>query len=169
MTTQYPTPAAVLTAVQHTCPPPGNPYEEALWHTRLAETCETLAADARSIARSAINTIETNGITHPDYTIIRPVKTISRVNLDKLKTLFPRIAEKLTHIRACDAEKLIGRTELCHLTEEIAGDRILPYLRINISDLAKELSPAELPAYLITTQKPLDPCIIRREDTHVLV
>ena len=169
MTPQYPTPASVLTAVQQTCPSPANPYESALWHTALAESCEALAADARSTARTRTDTIEREGLTHPAYLLIRPVKTISRVNLAKLQAALPRLAEKLTHIRASDAEKLIGRTELCRITEEIAGDRIIPYLRINIGDLARELAAAELPAYLTTTEKPLEPRIIRREDTHVLV
>ena len=163
------TPTAVLTAVQQICPTPEHPYETALWHTAFAETCETLAADSRSKAAALINIIETQGLTHTDYLLIHPVKAVSRVSIEKLRTVYPQIAHKLTHIRATDAEKLIGRLELCELAQEIAGTRAEQYLRINVTDLEKELGPAEIPAYLITTEKPLEPRIVPKSDARVLV
>lgn len=145
-------------------PEPADPFEHALWCSEMATVFEKLSIYFEDQYSQDINRIQTEHLTSDIYALHTPVSLHRVANVDKLRRELPEIYARIVFIRPYDAEKILGRRRLHELAQQAAGDRILPLELINISDLRRELTGEELPAYLKVLEKPHAPVIIRQDE-----
>ncbi|MCZ0861628.1 hypothetical protein O0S10_10450 [Methanocorpusculum sp. MG] len=157
------TPADLLnTGILPHWPKPADTYEQALWCEDLENALAALIPLMNTQYHTAVTAIITNNLRHPQYELLQPQTPYRRINLDLLKTNAHDIYQKIIHLKAHDAEKIIGRTELYHIARKTDPEQTDALACANITDLAKILRPEELEPYLITRYKPARPRIIPR-------
>ena len=157
------TPAALLNdLILPRWPRPRDTYEQALWCEDLETALAALIPLINSQYHTAVTAIITNNLQNPQYELIRPQTPCRRVNLALLRENLPDIYENIIHIRATDAEKIIGRTGLYQIARQTDPARTDALACANIGDLRKILRPEEAEPYLITNLKPARPRIIPR-------
>ena len=162
MTTQI-TPATLLNdLILPRWPRPRDTYEQALWCENLQNALASLIPLINSQYHTAVTAIITNNLQNPHYELLRPQIPCRRINLPLLRTNLPDIYQKIIHIRATDAEKIIGRTELYQISRKTDPARTDTLACANIGDLQKIPRPEEIEPYLITNLKPARPRIIPR-------
>ncbi|MCZ0860922.1 hypothetical protein O0S10_06740 [Methanocorpusculum sp. MG] len=146
-------------------PRPSDPYEAALHSRDLAYIFEEFHLNFIEQYHKDLELITGENCESDEYQLIRRTRTTCKVNIPKLRTDHPDLHQQLVYLRATDAEKFLGRRYLYTAARDHAGDRITRYEQINIDDLRKHLTPAELPHYLTTTERPLTPEIITLRNT----
>ncbi len=156
----------VLEALLPLHPIPLDPYERALWYHNIAGICDQLGPHFAGLAQKEIQSIQDNRIQSDEYTLGTPVQHIDSVNIGKLRDRLPHICDQLIHLRAVDAEKILGRPRLYQLANTADPDRTARLARINLGDLRKTLLPAEVPQFITTTTRPGQPAIVPREVSH---
>ncbi len=157
----------VLEALLPLHPIPLDPYERALWYQNIASISEQLSTHFADLSQKEIRSILDNRIQSDEYTLATPVQYIDSVNIGILRDQLPRICEQLIHLRAVDAEKILGRPRLYQLANAADPYRTGRLARINLGDLRKALLPAEVPQFITTTTRPGQPCVVSRRNTHV--
>ena len=158
----------VLEALLPLHPIPLDPYERALWYRNIADICEQLGPHFSGLSLNEIQSIQDNRIQSDEYTLLTPVQYIDAVDIGKLRDQLPRICEQLIHLRAVDAEKILGRPQLYQLANAADPYRTGRLARVNLGDLRKALLPAEVPQFLTTTTRPGQPAVVPREESHGL-
>ena len=115
-----------------------NGFERAAW---LYETREALrwALDFVELEfKHQIADIQDRGLTSEKYNVFAKVKNYTRVNLEELHIYNPEMFEDLVHIKATDAEKIIGRRSLYLEAKDILGaEEIKRYQTVNATELYK--------------------------------
>lgn len=133
------TPQEYLDIIQdaHPCPVEYG-FERAAW---LYETREALrwALDFVELEfKHQIADIQDRGLTSEKYNVFAKVKNYTRVNLEELHIYNPEMFEDLVHIKATDAEKIIGRRSLYLEAKDILGaEEIKRYQTVNATELYK--------------------------------
>ena len=133
------TPQEYLDIIQeaHPCPVEYG-FERASW---LYETREALrwALDFVELEfKHQIADIQDRGLTSEKYNVFAKVKNYTRVNLEELHIYNPEMFEDLVHIKATDAEKIIGRRSLYLEAKDILGtEEIKRYQTVNATELYK--------------------------------
>ena len=133
------TPQEYLDIIQeaHPCPVEYG-FERAAW---LYETREALrwALDFVELEfKHQIADIQDRGLTSEKYNVFAKVKNYTRVNLEELHIYNPEMFEDLVHIKATDAEKIIGRRSLYLEAKDIIGaEEIKRYQTVNATELYK--------------------------------
>ena len=133
------TPQEYLDSIQeaHPCPVE-NGFERAAW---LYETREALrwALDFVELEfKHQIADIQDRGLTSEKFNVFAKVKNYTRVNLEELHIYNPEMFEDLVHIKATDAEKIIGRRSLYLEAKDILGpEEIKRYQTVNATELYK--------------------------------
>ena len=133
------TPQEYLDIIQeaHPCPVEYG-FERASW---LYETREALrwALDFVELEfKHQIADIQDRGLTSEKYNVFAKVKNYTRVNLEELHIYNPEMFEDLVHIKATDAEKIIGRRSLYLEAKGILGpEEIKRYQTVNATELYK--------------------------------
>lgn len=133
------TPQEYLDIIQeaHPCPVEYG-FERAAW---LYETREALrwALDFVELEfKHQIADIQDRGLTSEKYNVFAKVKNYTRVNLEELHIYNPEMFEDLVHIKATDAEKIIGRRSLYLEAKGILGaEEIKRYQTVNATELYK--------------------------------
>ena len=121
----------------HPCPVEYG-FERAAW---LYETREALrwALDFVELEfKHQIADIQDRGLTSEKYNVFAKVKNYTRVNLEELHIYNPEMFEDLVHIKATDAEKIIGRRSLYLEAKDILGaEEIKRYQTVNATELYK--------------------------------
>ena len=143
-------------------PRPDDPFARAYWADRLEHAAEELARIFNEQFNTAVTQITAEGQTSRDYELTVPELPIRRIDADLLRQNLPDAYTRTAHLRATDAEHILGRTTLYTLCKTKDPDRTATLARINIGDLAKILTPKELEPYLRTGHKPARPVILRR-------
>lgn len=162
--TQKITPANLLnTAILPHWPKPDDTYEEALWCEDLEHALTALIPIMNSQYHTAVSTILKQNLQNPKYELIQPQTPYRKINIDLLRTDAHDIYRKIVHLKAADAEKIIGRTNLYQIAHQTDPKRTETLACVNIGDLAKILRPEEIEPYLLTSHKPARPRIIPRE------
>lgn len=156
----------VLEALLPLHPIPLDPYERALWYHNIADICAQLGPHFAGLAQKEIQSIQDKQITSDEYTLQTPVQYIDSVDVSQLRDRLPQICEQLIHLRAVDAEKILGRDQLYRLAHTADPDRTGRLARVNLGDLKKALLPFELPQFIRTTARPGQPQVVPREDAH---
>ncbi len=157
----------VLEALLPLHPIPLDPYERALWYRNIAGICEQLGPHFADLSQKEIQSILDNRIQSDEYTLVTPVQYIDAVDVGTLRDQLPHICEQLIHLRAVDAEKILGRPRLYQLANAADPYRTGRLARVNLGDLRKTLLPAEIPQFITTTTRPGQPCVVSRRNTHV--
>ena len=158
------TPADLLnTAILPHWPRPADTYEQALWCEDLENALAALIPLMNAQYHTAVTAIITNNLQNPQYELLQPQIPYRRINLDLLQKNLPATYQKIIHLKATDAEKIIGRTELYLLARKTDPARTDTLACANIGDLQKILRPEEAEPYLITSHKPARPKIIPRK------
>ncbi|HJJ94752.1 MAG TPA: hypothetical protein O0W83_03445, partial [Methanocorpusculum sp.] len=130
------TPQEYLDIIQeaHPCPVEYG-FERAAW---LYETREALrwALDFVELEfKHQIADIQDRGLTSEKYNVFAKVKNYTRVNLEELHIYNPEMFEDLVHIKATDAEKIIGRRSLYLEAKDILGaEEIKRYQTVNATE-----------------------------------
>ena len=145
-------------------PRPADAYEAALHSRDLAYVFEEFHLGFLEQYHADIQTIRDENCQSPAYRIIWPEKTYYEVDIQKLRTDHPDLHQKLVHLRATDAEKILGRDYLYQTAKDRLGTTIQDYEKITITDLKKHLSPRDLPGYLTQKTRPLPPEIIAKQE-----
>ena len=133
------TPQEYLDIIQeaHPCPVEYG-FERASW---LYETREALrwALDFVELEfKHQIADIQDRGLTSEKYNVFAKVKNYTRINLEELHIYNPEMFEDLVHIKATDAEKIIGRRSLYLEAKGILGtEEIKRYQTVNATELYK--------------------------------
>jgi hypothetical protein len=133
------TPQEYLDIIQeaHPCPVEYG-FERAAW---LYETREALrwALDFVELEfKHQIADIKDRGLTSEKYNVFAKVKNYTRVNFEELHIYNPEMFEDLVHIKATDAEKIIGRRSLYLEAKDILGaEEIKRYQTVNATELYK--------------------------------
>ena len=133
------TPQEYLDIIQeaHPCPVEYG-FERAAW---LYETREALrwALDFVELEfKHQIADIQDRGLTSEKYNVFAKVKNYTRVNLEELHIYNPEMFEDLVHLKATDAEKIIGRRSLYLEAKDILGaEEIKRYQTVNATELYK--------------------------------
>ncbi len=144
-------------------PRPADPFARAFWADQLEHAAGELARLFNQQYHTAVSEITAGNLTSPDYELRFPVILVRRVDTGRLRRELPAAYTRTAHLRATDAEHILGRTELYNLCRNTDPVRTESLTIITIGDLAGILSPAELEPYLLTDQKPARPVILRRE------
>ena len=133
------TPQEYLDIIQeaHPCPVEYG-FERAAW---LYETREALRWALNFVElefKHQVADIQDRGLTSEKYNVFAKVKNYTRVNLEELHIYNPEMFEDLVHIKATDAEKIIGRRVLYEEAKGILGDLdIRQYQTVNATELSK--------------------------------
>jgi hypothetical protein len=144
-------------------PVPADPFLRALWADQLEHAAYELARLFNEQFHTTVSEITAGNLTSPDYELRLPTIPVRRIDTGLLLRNLPTAYTRTAYLRATDAEHIIGRTTLYELCRKTDPDRTASLTRINIGDIAKILSPAELDPYLLTDHKPARPVILRRE------
>ncbi|MCZ0861587.1 hypothetical protein O0S10_10220, partial [Methanocorpusculum sp. MG] len=129
-------------------PRPADPYEAALHSRDLAYIFEEFHLGFIEQYHTDIQTIRNENAQSTEYQIIWPEQTYYEVNIPKLQTDHPDLHQKLVHLRATDAEKILGRDHLYTAAKQLLGTTIRDYEKITITDLKKHLTARDLTTYL---------------------
>lgn len=144
-------------------PRPADPFARAFWADRLEHAAGELARIFNEQYHTAVSEITAGNLTSPDYELRFPVIPVRRVDTDRLRRELPAAYDRTAHLRATDAEHILGRDALYTLCRKTDPARTASLTIVTIGDLAGILSPAELEPFLRTDQKPARPVILRRE------
>ena len=144
-------------------PLPAYPFARAFWADRLEHAAGELARLFNEQYHTAVSGITAGGLTSPDYELRFPVIPVRRVDTDRLRCELPAAYDRTAHLRATDAEHILGRDELYDLCRNTDPARTASLTIVTIGDLAEILSPAELDPFLLTDHKTARPIILRRE------
>ncbi|HJK77385.1 MAG TPA: hypothetical protein O0Y06_00380 [Methanocorpusculum sp.] len=164
--TPFDTQTFLTTTLPRIHPRPADAYEAALHSRDLAYVFEELHLGFIEQYHTDIRTIRDENCQSTAYQIIWPEKTYYEVDIQKLRTDHPDLHQKLVHLRATDAEKILGRDYLYTAAKERLGTTIQTYEKITITDLKKHLTAHDLPHYLTPKTRPLSPEIIPRQEAY---
>ncbi len=132
-------------------------FERAYWLYQCREAVQWINKFVSQEYKRQLTDIEDRGLTSDLYQIIPKERQESRVRLDKLRDKFPETFAELVHIRASDANKILGRKTLYKLAKEKLGsDAIREYEAVNVGDLEKVLTPAQAVGLIDTYTKVTD-------------
>ncbi|MDU9376840.1 hypothetical protein McpSp1_14740 [Methanocorpusculaceae archaeon Sp1] len=148
-------------------PRPKDAFEAALHSRDLAYAFEGFHFGFLEQYHTDIEMIRAENCESVEYRIFWPTKTVYEVNVEKLRLDRPEIHEKIVHLRSSDAEKFLGRGYLYSCAKSVAGDRVVPYERVNLQDLRKHLAPEEMTAYVVAKERVAGPEIITAAEAEV--
>ncbi len=152
------TPEEYLAAITAVYPCPVlNGFERAYWLYETREAVRWIAGFIHEEYKRQLNDIEACGITSDCYEIIPLERQESRVRIDKLREKFPDVFADLVHLRASDAQRILGRHILYALArDKIGDDAIRDFEAVNVTDLEKVLKPHQTAGLIETYTKVTD-------------
>ena len=133
------TPQEYLDIIQeaHPCPVEYG-FERAAW---LYETREALRWALNFVElefKHQVADIQDRGLTSEKYNLCGKFRNYTRVNLEALHQYNVELFDSLVHIKATDAEKIIGRRVLYLEARDVLGDLdIRQYQTVNATELSK--------------------------------
>lgn len=105
-------------------PRPTDPFACAFRADRLEHAAGELARLFNEQYHTAVSEITAGGLTSPDYELRFPVIPVRRVDTDRLRCELPAAYDHTAHLRATDAEHILGRDELYDLCRNTDPARI---------------------------------------------
>lgn len=133
------TPQEYLDIIEKAHPCPVNMgFERAAWLFECREALRWILDFVELEFKHQVADIEDRGLTSEKYSLCGKYRSYTKVNLDALEAYSPAVFNDLVHIRATDAEKILGRRELYAQALEVLGSAdIARYATVNATELFK--------------------------------
>lgn len=133
------TPQEYLDIIQeaHPCPAQSG-FERAAWLFECREALRWILDFVELEFKHQVADIEDRELTSEKYALCGKYRSYTKVNLDALEAYSPAVFNDLVHIRATDAEKILGRRVLYAEALEVLGSAdISRYATVNATELFK--------------------------------
>lgn len=132
------TPQEYLDIIQeaHPCPVDTG-FERAAWLFETREALRWVLDFVELEYKHQIAEIQDKNLTSDKYLLYARYKNYTKVKVREVAQYNLELFEKLVHIKATDAEKILGRQNLYKEAANILGSDIQRYETVNATELAK--------------------------------
>lgn len=132
------TPQEYLDIIQEKHPCPANTgFERAAWLFETREALRWMLDFVELEYKHQIAEILEKNLTSDRYQLYAKYRNYTKVNVREVEQYSRELFEKLVHIKASDAEKILGRHTLYQEAANILGADIQRYQTVNATELAK--------------------------------
>ena len=132
------TPQEYLDIIQdaHPCPVDSG-FERAAWLFETREALRWMLDFVELEYKHQIAEIQDQNLTSEKYNLYARYRNYTRVKVREVEHYSTELFEKLVHIKATDAEKILGRQNLYREAANLLGSDIQRYETVNATELAK--------------------------------
>ena len=132
------TPQEYLDIIQdaHPCPVDSG-FERAAWLFETREALRWMLDFVELEYKYQIAEIQDQNLTSEKYNLYARYRNYTKVKVREVEHYSTELFEKLVHIKATDAEKILGRQNLYREAANLLGSDIQRYETVNATELAK--------------------------------
>ena len=132
------TPQEYLDIIQdaHPCPVDSG-FERAAWLFETREALRWMLDFVELEYKHQIAEIQDQNLTSEKYNLYARYRNYTKVKVREVEHYSTELFEKLVHIKATDAEKILGRQNLYREAANLLGSDIQRYETVNATELAK--------------------------------
>ena len=132
------TPQEYLDIIQdaHPCPVDSG-FERAAWLFETREALRWMLDFVELEYKYQIAEIQDQNLTSEKYNLYARYRNYTKVKVREVEHYSTELFEKLVHIKATDAEKILGRQNLYQEAANLLGSDIQRYETVNATELAK--------------------------------
>ena len=132
------TPQEYLDIIQNVHPCPVNTgFERAAWLFETREALRWMLDFVELEYKHQIAEIQDQNLTSEKYNLYARYRNYTKVKVREVEHYSTELFEKLVHIKATDAEKILGRQNLYREAANLLGSDIQRYETVNATELAK--------------------------------
>lgn len=132
------TPQEYLDIIQDAHPCPVNTgFERAAWLFETREALRWMLDFVEPEYKHQIAEIQDPNLTSEKYNLYARYRNYTKVKVREVEHYSTELFEKLVHIKATDAEKILGRQNLYREAANLLGSDIQRYETVNATELAK--------------------------------
>ncbi len=132
------TPQEYLDIIQDAHPCPVNTgFERAAWLFETREALRWMLDFVELEYKHQIAEIQDQNLTSEKYNLYAKYRNYTKVKVREVEHYSTELFEKLVHIKATDAEKILGRQNLYREAANLLGSDIQRYETVNATELAK--------------------------------
>ncbi|HJJ94736.1 MAG TPA: hypothetical protein O0W83_03355 [Methanocorpusculum sp.] len=132
------TPQEYLDIIQDAHPCPVNTgFERAAWFFETREALRWMLDFVELEYKHQIAEIQDQNLTSEKYNLYARYRNYTKVKVREVEHYSTELFEKLVHIKATDAEKILGRQNLYREAANLLGSDIQRYETVNATELAK--------------------------------
>lgn len=132
------TPQEYLDIIQDAHPCPGNTgFERAAWLFETREALRWMLDFVELEYKHQIAEIQDQNLTSEKYNLYARYRNYTKVKVREVEHYSTELFGKLVHIKATDAEKILGRQNLYREAANLLGSDIQRYETVNATELAK--------------------------------
>ena len=132
------TPQEYLDIIQDAHPCPVNTgFERAAWLFETREALRWILDFVELEYKHQIAEIQDQNLTTEKYNLYARYRNYTKVKVREVEHYSTELFEKLVHIKATDAEKILGRQNLYREAANLLGSDIQRYETVNATELAK--------------------------------
>lgn len=132
------TPQEYLDIIQDAHPCPVNTgFERAAWLFETREALRWMLDFVELEYKHQIAEIQDQNLTSEKYNLYARYRNYTKVKVREVEHYSTELFEKLVHIKATDAEKILGRQNLYREAANLLGSDIQRYETVNATELAK--------------------------------
>ena len=132
------TPQEYLDIIQDAHPCPVNTgFERAAWLFETREDLRWMLDFVELEYKHQIAEIQDQNLTSEKYNLYARYRNYTKVKVREVDHYSTELFEKLVHIKATDAEKILGRQNLYREAANLLGSDIQRYETVNATELAK--------------------------------
>ena len=132
------TPQEYLDIIQDAHPCPVNTgFERAAWLFETREALRWMLDFVELEYKYQIAEIQDQNLTSEKYNLYARYRNYTKVKVREVEHYSTELFEKLVHIKATDAEKILGRQNLYREAANLLGSDIQRYETVNATELAK--------------------------------
>ena len=132
------TPQEYLDIIQDAHPCPVNTgFERAAWLFETREALRWMLDFVELEYKHQIAEIQDQNLTSEKYNLYARYRNYTKVKVREVEHYSTELFEKLVHIKATDAEKILGRQNLYREAANLLGSDIQMYETVNATELAK--------------------------------
>ena len=132
------TPQEYLDIIHDAHPCPVNTgFERAAWLFETREALRWMLDFVELEYKHQIAEIQDQNLTSEKYNLYARYRNYTKVKVREVEHYSTELFEKLVHIKATDAEKILGRQNLYREAANLLGSDIQRYETVNATELAK--------------------------------
>ena len=132
------TPQEYLDIIQDAHPCPVNTgFERAAWLFETREALRWMLDFVELEYKHQIAEIQDQNLTSEKYNLYARYRNYTKVKVREVEHYSTELFENLVHIKATDAEKILGRQNLYREAANLLGSDIQRYETVNATELAK--------------------------------
>ena len=132
------TPQEYLDIIQSAHPCPVNSgFGRAVWLYECREALRWILDFVETEYKHQVADILEMGMTSEQYALVGKFRSYTKVKVRELAEYNPELFASLVHVKATDAEKIIGRKALYQQAKAVLGSDILQYETVSSTELSK--------------------------------